>query len=340
MQRLTSEDYLIKLIDKKIKVIPLSKYIDSHTKILHKCICGNEWEVSPISVLANNNCGCNRNKHNTYQDRLDKKEIKVLPLETYIDASTKILHKCICGNEWHISPNSILAGSTCKNCYINKRDFNTKQNYITNVEAKYELSIQENYISHSVSIEHKCLVCKKSTKISPRKVVNKWKCSCHLLKKREINYINKIKEYNIKLLDNFSPNLKMLHKCTCGKEWSTTMSSILHGYKCGCKRVYKSHGEAFYKDKATVLYYVQIEGLNSEKLYKIGITLYDGTITKSLKKRFYGEKYKIIQADKFIDGANAFILEQKIILNNKQYQYIGEKVLKSGNTELFIKDIR
>ena len=39
----TNEEYLQKLQDKSIKVIPLENYTSVNVKILHKCTCGNEW---------------------------------------------------------------------------------------------------------------------------------------------------------------------------------------------------------------------------------------------------------------------------------------------------------
>lgn len=42
----------------------------------------------------------------------------------YIGANKKVLTRCeICGNEWMASPNSILQGHGCPNCYGNKKEF-------------------------------------------------------------------------------------------------------------------------------------------------------------------------------------------------------------------------
>ena len=50
--------YLEKLKKKNILIVPLEKYKGAQTKILHKCICGNEWKISPEFVLINVKCGC------------------------------------------------------------------------------------------------------------------------------------------------------------------------------------------------------------------------------------------------------------------------------------------
>jgi len=112
--------------------------------------------------------------------------------------------------------------------------------------------------------------------------------------------------------------------------------AIFDGGRCKRKA---PRGNEFYRDKKTILYYIKIKGLNNEDLYKIGVTLYKGSIEKSLKKRFHRQEYELIQSEIFKDGSEAFVLEQQILKFNREYRYLGEKVLKAGNTELFIKNL-
>jgi len=88
--------------------------------------------------------------------------------------------------------------------------------------------------------------------------------------------------------------------------------------------------------------YVEIKLILEDRiLYKIGVTLFKESIEKSLKNRF-GKELSFIEVQKtevFQDGAEAFLLEQKIINENWKHKYDGDKVLKSGNTELFTEDI-
>jgi len=282
----THEDYLIKLKYKNIEVIPLEMYTASKTAILHKCICGNEWDVKPNIVLNNHKCGCiTGRKNNTnewYLEKLKEKDIKVIPLEIYEGSSNKILHKCICGNEWRTSPDVIFSGSLC-GCVL-----------------------------------------------GPKNNTNIW-------------YLEKLKEKDIKVIPlepYIDSKSKILHKCYCNNEWLGRPMDVLKGMGCGCKRNYSLRGAEFYRDKKTILYYIKIKGLNNEDLYKIGVTLYKDSIEKSLKKRFYRQEYEVIETDIFEDGSEAFTLEQSILKFNREYRYLGEKVLSSGNTELFIKDIK
>jgi len=112
--KITNEKYLENLRNKKIKVIPIEKYINAKTKIKHKCTCGNIWEVMPNKVYRGDTCGCNHNISNKkYMGMLNKKSIKVIPLEDYKGVKIKIKHKCICGNIWEVTPDSVLQGSSC-----------------------------------------------------------------------------------------------------------------------------------------------------------------------------------------------------------------------------------
>ena len=114
----THEKYLQDLLDKNITVFPLEEYKGSKTKILHKCICGNTWLVSPEKVKANVKCGCIKGKpkkksHKEYLELLKSKNIDIVPVEEYKGLLTKIKHKCYCGNIWKTSPSNVCANKGC-----------------------------------------------------------------------------------------------------------------------------------------------------------------------------------------------------------------------------------
>jgi len=280
-------DYLKKLKEKGINVLPLEEYIDTKTKILHRCICGNEWNIVPSNVLNGQKCGCISSapkiEDYDYLKKLKEKEIKVIPLEAYKGSSTKILHKCVCGNEWNVSPNNVLSGVKC-GCTIDKS---------------------------------------KS---------NDW-------------YLKKLKEKEIKVipLEAYINSITPIkHKCYCGNEWTTRPNNVLNlKQSCGCIKRYTLRGIDFYRDKETVLYYIKLT-LKDKVLYKIGVTLFKENIKNSMKLRFGKELsfIEIIQTKVYKDGQIAFKIEQKIINYNWKVKYKGNKVLVSGNTELFMEDIR
>jgi len=117
-RKLTHSDYIKKLEDKEIKTQPLEKYKGAHVKILHKCICGNDYKVTPTHVYKGVTCGCSKKKDLKYSTKEYKKKlqdynINVKCIDIYKGVHTKILHKCTCGNEWMIAPNHVIKDVKC-----------------------------------------------------------------------------------------------------------------------------------------------------------------------------------------------------------------------------------
>lgn len=90
----------------------------------------------------------------------------------------------------------------------------------------------------------------------------------------------------------------------------------------------------FYPDRKTTLYYVRFEH-HKKYYYKIGIT------TQSITKRFAGETvpYKVLWKKSYKSGRTAYEQEQKVLGKHYKEKYWGPNILKSGNSELFTKDI-
>jgi len=174
--------YIQKLKDRNILVLPLEEYKGVHTKILHKCICGNEWEVSPNNVYGNAKCGCiiksKTSTNEQYLEKLKEKNIKVAPLENYINSTTKILHKCICGNEWNIIPSAILKGNLCGCNLIQYNQTNTNEWYLEKLKEKNIKVIPlETYIKSETKILHKCY-CNNEWLGRPMDVLKGMGCGC------------------------------------------------------------------------------------------------------------------------------------------------------------------
>lgn len=90
----------------------------------------------------------------------------------------------------------------------------------------------------------------------------------------------------------------------------------------------------YYPNRETTLYYVSFKSGN-KTLYKLGIT------TQTIEKRFAGERlpYKILWSKTYKSGRTAYNKEQAILLKYRKFRYEGPDILKSGNSELFTKNI-
>ncbi|MBO5828793.1 MAG: zinc-ribbon domain-containing protein [Paludibacteraceae bacterium] len=123
------EQYVEDIFATNPNIEVVGKYINSKTKILHRCkICNCEWLAKPNSILSlHSHCPeCSkihkmellRKSPEQYVLELAIKNPNIEVVEQYIDAKTKILHRCkVCGHEWNPSPYNVLNnGSGCPIC--------------------------------------------------------------------------------------------------------------------------------------------------------------------------------------------------------------------------------
>ena len=98
-------------------------------KLEFKCKCGKHFYRNFHKVVGENSYYCNdcskKNNsdkrtlsHEDYLKRLSNNNITdIIPLEEYVSAKTKILHKCLkCNHEWHTKPDNVLHGYGCPVC--------------------------------------------------------------------------------------------------------------------------------------------------------------------------------------------------------------------------------
>ena len=117
----------------------------------------------------------------------------------------------------------------------------------------------------------------------------------------------------------------------CKKHGPWKPVAYFHGYGKGCP---DCAGHGFNKNKKGILYYIRINK-DGREVYKIGIT------NRSVKKRF-DEEFKyitIIRQYEYDSGGEAYDMEQQILKDYSYAKYTGDKILKSGNTEMFKYDI-
>lgn len=90
----------------------------------------------------------------------------------------------------------------------------------------------------------------------------------------------------------------------------------------------------YYPNRETMLYYVEFND-HGKLYYKIGIT------TRTVKKRFAGDQvpYRVLWSKTYRSGRSAYIREQKILKKYAKHLCNGVYILRSGNCELFSKNI-
>lgn len=159
------------------------------------------------------------------------------------------------------------------------------------------------------------------------------RCSvCNGGKRHTVEYIkSQLKKENYTFLDKEYTNAfsKINAMCPLGHIYKTTYSTWQKG--CRCTVCAKS---GFDPNKYALFYYLRFE-TSVGNLYKMGIT------NRTIEARYCTEKtpYTVLYEELFILGNLAKEKESELKLKFKKYKYKGPKLLESGNTELFIKDV-
>ena len=149
--------------------LPIENYIDTKTKIKHKCNrCGNIYEQTPNKHLIRGQgcrkCGrrkmiisrTGKTKKKTTEEYIKECKEKGLdlPIEDYKGANIKINHKCKQGHIYPQRPSNHLKGHRCPKCKGNYSY--TSEEYIQECKEKgLDLPI-EDYVNAKTEINHIC----------------------------------------------------------------------------------------------------------------------------------------------------------------------------------------
>lgn len=266
MRKKTHEEYVAELAIKNPNIEVIGKYINTNTKILHKCLIHNiYWELKPSSALQG--CGCrickkekfhksNTKTHEQYVEEIKKVSPNIEVIEKYIGAKTPIKHYCKKHNIlWNPLPTNVLKGNGCVECgkeKIVEKNRKTHEQYIQELNlANPKIKVIDTYIDSFTPILHKCLIDGYEWYTAPANILSAKgcpKCSGNIKKTQE-EYIEEVENINpnIEVMDEYI-NMKtpILHKCKIHNiQWITSPSSILQG--CGCQKCGK---EKLYVNKA------------------------------------------------------------------------------------------
>ena len=156
VKRKTPEEYIKECKENKLD-LPIEKYINTRTKIKHMCKKGHIYSQRPADHLKGDGCRiCSGNKKKNPEEYLKECKEKGLdlPVEDYVNATTKINHICSKGHIYPQTPNSHLYGQGCPKCSGNMRK--SHEDYYNECkESKLDLPI-ERYVNIGTKIKHKC----------------------------------------------------------------------------------------------------------------------------------------------------------------------------------------
>lgn len=164
----------------------VGRYINSETKILHKCLIdGHEWYAKPNNILHGKGCPkCTNHLRISHEEYVQKvatinPNIEVLGKYTY--AKIPILHKCkIHKREWMSTPDSILHGHGCYDCANEKQSrdkIKPHDQYVLELkQMNPDIIVIGEYKGSSTPILHKCLKDNYEWYLAPVNALNG--CGC------------------------------------------------------------------------------------------------------------------------------------------------------------------
>ncbi|MBU5332089.1 hypothetical protein KQI61_07745 [Anaerocolumna aminovalerica] len=318
-KKLTNEEYIKKLKTVHINnIIALEPYIDSHTKIRHKCLKHNfEYSVRPYKVLSGQGCNyckiekISASKRKSHEDFIREvydlvgTEYEVVGRYIKSNVNTDFKHNMKNGDShvFRMTPNGFLSGNRCSVCHglqvaVGFNDIHTTNKKLGLLLANYKDGFKYTEWSN-YNIDFKCPNCGYifNNKISN---VNRRGLSCPICSDG-ISYPNKLM-FNILL--ELEDDLDYLER-----EYSPSWCK----FKVNNKNRSGRYDIYFVKDKNK--YIIEMDGAlgHGDKLLDNSITNKD-TITIDTLKDEFAEKHciKVIRIDCKYNANDRF----RYILNN------------------------
>lgn len=266
----------------------------------------------------------------------------------YKNAKTKVCITCPVHGDFEQTPDIHLRGSGCRKCFFdsvgdtlrksvkqfvtesaNKHGHKYCYKDVVHIDNKTLViitcpvhgSFKQTPSQHSAG--HGCKACG----IERTTAAKKFTKSMFVMKAKLVHG----DKYDYSKLRYKTSTTKVEIVCrTHGSFWQEA-NSHLQGKTCN-----SCTGRGFDSSKPATLYYLRVTARGrSTPLYKIGVT------NNTVQQRFKTDmKYITILHEEYFNlGKAAYTNEQQILKQFEHYKYIGTDVLKSGNTELFTKDI-
>lgn len=182
----THKEYVEELKIKNPNVEVIEEYIDAKTNIMHHCILHDVfWETQPYRVLGGHGCKqcriekfkiSNTKTQDEYIEEVKLKNPNIEVIGEYVDARTKILHKCLIHNViWETLPTNILKGCGCCECLkekISNKNGSSHDEYVVKLSSiNPNIIVLETYINTEIKIKHKCKVCGHEWKVKPGNIL-------------------------------------------------------------------------------------------------------------------------------------------------------------------------
>lgn len=215
----THEEYVQELKIKNPSIEVIGKYVNANTSIMHHCILHDIfWETKPSRVLDCHGCKqckiekfkmSNTKSQDEYIEEVKLKNPNIEVIGKYVDAKTKILHKCLIHNViWNAIPTNILKGCGCRKCMEdkirNKNGISHDEYLIKLSNVNSNIIVLEEYFGTEIKILHKCNICGHEWKAKPGNILAGKGCPKCNESHGEKNISNYLKMNNIVYIPQYA----------------------------------------------------------------------------------------------------------------------------------------
>jgi len=327
------------------------KYIDAKTKI--EIVCpehGGFWQ-SPSKHYGRGQgcpvCAGVRIKmtDENFIERARKVHRDVYDYSKVINATSRNKVKIICSvhGEFEQRCDQHLAGKGCTKCGNNTH---TTVSFIESANILHANKFDYAEVEYTLSTTPVTIICPEHGRFSqsPTNHLNGTGCpKCGVVssaKSKECSqeeFIQKAKKvhgdkYTYDKTTYTAARDKITITCPEHGDFEQLASGHLSGY--GCKHCVSYGGGKGDIHKKCMVYYFNVIGTD---LYKIGLT--SQSIEQRYRTQFDRDQIRLIYTTEYDNGASAYKVEQHILKKYTRHKYKGDKVMSTGNTELFTRDI-
>ena len=280
-RRRTHDEYIkeVERINSNIEVI--GTYTYNNIKIAHKCkICKHMWNAVPNSILQGSGCPkCAeikraeyfRKSHEDYVYELSNINPNIEVLGTYINAHTKVKHKCReCQYVWEPTPDYLICGGGCPVCagkVIGLPPGYKNSIFTSQFRELFELYITEaqmkQYMPYSnKKIDMVCPDCGRHKKLAPHVLIgNGLGCIC-----------SDGQTYPNKFVYSILNQLKIEYQHEYSPDWIKPKRYDIYIPSLNC--IIENHGPQHYKECTLTQRTLEEEQKND--LYKKDVALRNG----------------------------------------------------------------
>jgi len=307
------------------------------------CECGNKSVMTKSNAKNATSCGCARKTNRVTTETLKERLALVagdnimLSKVQYVKSNIKINLVCKLHGDFYKLPFKALEGHLCPSCGregANRTPFGEfviRANTIHNNKYVYS---EEEYLKINGNGKHMVITCKEHGNFvqKPMKhLTGQTTCKgCRGIVHDTNSFIKKAVEvhgsrYSYKYSEYAAGKDHLTITCKKHGKFLQLPNSHLSG--SGCPMC----GSGGFKPRLEGYLYVLRISTTAEDVYKIGIT------NLTVNERFSAKELKNIEVlyiERFSVGLNAYTKEQKLLNKLEKFKYLGEPLLRRGNTEI------